>query len=51
MIIAIYCRNKCFLIYQRYISKSNRVNKTGKTVKSAFEAEKLLIEVFEMTKR
>jgi len=26
------------------------VNKTGKTVKSAFEAEKLLIEVFEMTK-
>jgi hypothetical protein len=26
------------------------VNKTGKTVKSAFEPEILLIEVFEMTK-
>jgi len=26
------------------------VNKTGKTVKSALEADKLLIKVFEMTK-
>jgi hypothetical protein len=49
-IITIYCQNNFFLIYQRYITKSNRANKTGKTVKSAFEAEILLIEIFEMTK-